>query len=233
MSSGPDEGPGGDPFAAGGGEDPFADGVLDGPGAATAGRAGTGAESVEDLLRQAAELVATARRAPLSSSVLVPREELLEVIQRALDCLPDELRQARWLLRERQEFMEQRQREADALLDQVRAQAERMVQRTEIARQADLMAKRLVAEAREEARRLRHETEDFCDQRLAKFEIVLDRTMRTVRAGRERLASAQEPRDAGGAGPAADRAEPASVQAVAGTAAGVDGAYAPFDQDSP
>ena len=29
--------------------------------------------------------------------------------------------------------------------------------------------------------------EDFCDQKLAQFEIVLDRTMRTVQAGRSRL----------------------------------------------
>ena len=36
---------------------------------------------------------------------------------------------------------------------------------------------------------MRHEAEDYVDQKLAGFEIVLDRTMKTVRAGRERLAS--------------------------------------------
>ena len=34
---------------------------------------------------------------------------------------------------------------------------------------------------------MRHETEDFCDQRLASFEIVLERTMKTVAAGRAKL----------------------------------------------
>ena len=34
---------------------------------------------------------------------------------------------------------------------------------------------------------MRHEVEDFCDQRLGSFEIVLDKLMRTVHAGRERL----------------------------------------------
>jgi vacuolar-type H+-ATPase subunit H len=104
-----------------------------------------------------------------------------------MDRLPDELRQARWLLRERDEFIAQRRREAEDLLEDVRAQAERMVQRTEIVRQANQVAQRILDDAREEARRLRHEAEDFCDQKLASFEIVLDRTLKTVQAGREKL----------------------------------------------
>ena len=45
---------------------------------------------------------------PLSSSVMVSREEVTSLLQAALDRLPDELRQARWLLREREEFMAER-----------------------------------------------------------------------------------------------------------------------------
>jgi hypothetical protein len=44
-----------------------------------------------------------------------------------------------------------------------------------------------VETAEEEARRLRLECEDYCDQRLASFEIVLERTMKTVAAGRAKL----------------------------------------------
>ena len=141
----------------------------------------------EALVRQALDAVAAARAMPLSSSVLVARDELLELLQGALDRFPDELRQARWLLRERDEFMAQKARDAEALLEDVRAQAERMVQRTEIVRQANQVAQRILDDAREEARRLRHEAEDFCDQKLASFEIVLDRTLKTVQAGREKL----------------------------------------------
>ncbi len=100
---------------------------------------------------------------------------------------PNELRQARWLLKERQEFIAEKEREADALLEEVKVQAERMVQRTEIVRQANHVAQRILDDANEEARRLRHEAEDYADQKLASFEIVLDRTMKTVKAGREKL----------------------------------------------
>ena len=141
----------------------------------------------EHLVRRALDTVLAARTMPLSSSVMVGRDEMVQMLQAALDRLPEELRQARWLLRERDEFIAQRKREAENLLDDVRAQAERMVQRTEIVRQANQVAQRILDDAREEARRLRHEAEDFCDQKLASFEIVLERTLKTVQAGREKL----------------------------------------------
>ena len=144
-------------------------------------------DDAEGLIQQAMDTVATARTMPLSASVLVDRQELVDLLQGALERLPEELRHARWLLKERDEFLASRQREADVLLDDVRAQAERMVQRTEIVRQANQVAQRILDDAREEARRLRHEAEDYCDQRLASFEIVLERTLKTVQAGREKL----------------------------------------------
>ena len=148
-----------------------------------------GEVGVESVLHQLLDLMATAKSMPLSSSVMVSREEVTSMLQAALDALPEELREARWLLREREEFMAERSREAEALMDEVRAQAERMVQRTEIVRQANSVAQRILDDANEEARALRHQAEDFVDTKLAGMEIVLDRLTRTVQAGRARLAA--------------------------------------------
>ena len=144
-------------------------------------------DTTETLIQRVHDHIAAARPLPLSASVMVARDELLDLLDRALDRLPGELRDARWLLKERDEFLAARKREADQLLDDVRAQAERMVQRTEIVRQANQVAQKILEDAREEARRLRHEAEDYCDQKLAAFEIVLDRTIKTVKAGRAKL----------------------------------------------
>ena len=182
-------------------------------------RASGRAPTPRACVRQAVDVVSTARTMPLSASVLVDREELLELLQAALDRIPDELRQARWLLRERDEFLATRQREADNLLEDVRAQAERMVQRTEIVRQANHVAQRILDDAREEARRLRHEAEDYCDQKLASFEIVLDRTMKTVQAGREKLQAIPPPlpEDKAAPGAAADGDPTAATSSASST----------------
>jgi cell division septum initiation protein DivIVA len=144
---------------------------------------------VESILDQLLDIIAGAKSMPLSSSVMVSREEVTALLHAAQECLPDELRQARWLLREREEFLAERTREAEVLMEEVRAQAERMVQRTEIVRQANAVAQRILDDANDEARTMRHEAEDFCDQKLAGMEIVLDRLTRTVQSGRAKLAA--------------------------------------------
>ena len=151
------------------------------------------AADVETLLGRVVDLIGNARPMPLSASVMVNRDEVLELVEEAVSRLPEELRAARWLLRERQEFLAKVQREGDDILEAARVRAERMVQRTEVVREAEHTARRTIEDAEAESRRLRHEAEDFCDQKLAQFEIVLDRTTKTVQAGRARLQAALPP----------------------------------------
>ena len=141
----------------------------------------------ETLLRRSIDIIATAPTMPLSSSPRIDRDEIIDLLEEALQRLPDELRQARWMLKERQEFVAKTRREADELLEAARLRAERMVQRTEVVRAAEMRARKIVEAAENEARRMKLEVEDFCDQRLASFEILLERTLKTVTVGREKL----------------------------------------------
>jgi hypothetical protein len=145
--------------------------------------------STEELLDELIEIVGSAKSMPLSSSAIIARDEVLGLLESARDLLPEEIRRARHLLRERDDFLARTRRDADELLEEARVQAERMVQRTEIVRQAEHRARRLVEDAEADARRLRLEAEDFVDHKLGAFEIVLDRTIKTVKAGREKLAA--------------------------------------------
>jgi cell division septum initiation protein DivIVA len=141
----------------------------------------------EQLVRRVIDIIATARTIPLSSSPMINRDEVIELLEEALNRLPEELRHARWMLKEREEFVAKTRREADDILDAARAQAERMVQRTEVVKAAEMRARQIVDAAEADSRRMRHETEDFCDQRLASFENVLQKVTRVVQVGRERL----------------------------------------------
>jgi signal transduction histidine kinase len=78
-------------------------------------------------------------------------------------------------------------------LGAARQQAERMVQRTEVVRAAETRARQVIDTADEESRRLKNETEDFLDQRLGSFEILLDRLSKTVANGRNRLSIGSQP----------------------------------------
>ncbi len=143
----------------------------------------------EKLLDRATQHVATARAMPMSASVMINRDELLDLLEEAQERLPEELKAARWLLKEREEFLVRTRREGDDIVEQARARAARMVQRSEVVAEAERRARRIIDEAESNARTIRMQCEDFCDQRLAQFEIVLERTMKMVTAGREHLAA--------------------------------------------
>jgi hypothetical protein len=145
-----------------------------------------GAET-EEILLQLHDIVDAARPVPLSASSMISKEEVLELLDEALAHLPEELRAARWLLKEREEYLARVRHEGEEILDQARTRAERMVQRTEVVKAAEARAYQIVDTAEAEARRLHHEVEDFCDQKLASFEIVLERTMKLVASGRQKL----------------------------------------------
>jgi F0F1-type ATP synthase membrane subunit b/b' len=172
---------------------------------------GSDSPDSEALVRRVIEIIGNAKPLPLSTTVRVEKEEVLELLDDALDRFPQELRQARYMLKERDEYLAKVQREADEILEAARVRAERMVQRQDIVREATHTAERIVEKARDEAARLRMEAEDYCDQKLAGFEIVLERTAKTVAAGREKLRATPAPASGdqtlgfgGGAGPAHD-----------------------------
>ena len=152
----------------------------------------------EVLLRRALDLVNGAPKMPLSSTVRLEKDEVVELLEEAIARLPEEMRQARWLLKERQEYLTKVQREADEILSAARERAERIVQRTELVREAQRVSRRTLEDANDEARRLRHEAEDYCDQKLASFEIVLERITKTVMGGREKLRVAPLPESSEG-----------------------------------
>lgn len=143
--------------------------------------------TAHDLIAAVADVLRESKPMPLSSNVAVPRDELLAALDEALAAIPEEIRAARWLLKEREEYLEGARAEADEIVAAGRAQAEQMVRRTELVRQSEIYGRRIRDEAEAESRHWRRQTEDFCEQRLAQFELTLGKIARTVQDGRERL----------------------------------------------
>ena len=142
---------------------------------------------IHDMLENLRDLVEEARSMPLSNSAIVNRDEALELIEAVTENLPEELRQARWLLKEREEFLAAARREADEIVSAARARAEGMVQRTEVVREAQRVARITVEQAEAAGRQIRNQAEDYVDNKLAGFEATLERTIASVQKGRRRL----------------------------------------------
>ena len=141
----------------------------------------------EAILLELREKIEQAGTLPLSSSPRVNRDEVLAELDDAINTLPLEIREARWILKERDEVIARAHKEAHEITEAARERAARRVERSEVVKESRRAADRIVTEAEDRARVLRLEVEDYVDQKLAAFEVVLDRTMQAVQKGREKL----------------------------------------------
>ena len=78
-------------------------------------------------------------------------------------------------------------KEAERIVVEAQEQRDRLLSRTEIVNAAHRDAERIVEEGKERAAKMRLEAEDYIDQKLAAFEILLSKTIGTVARGREQL----------------------------------------------
>ena len=77
-------------------------------------------------LAQLEELVREAKSMPLSSSVLVNRDEVLQMIAEMQEGLPEEIKQARWIVRDREDLLAKARADGERLIEQAREEQRRM-----------------------------------------------------------------------------------------------------------
>ena len=158
-------------------------------------------EDVSSLLGKLTSLVQNARAMPMSASCVVNRAEVLELLEQLRAQLPRELGRASEVLQEREAVVAEGREEVERMLAAAREERERMVRQTSVVREAQAQADRLLEEARTQAHAMRVEVEDYCDAKLANFEIVLSKTLAAVERGRAKLSGRSELDSLRGDGP--------------------------------
>ena len=154
-----------------------------------------------DLVQMLEGLVAEidgAKTMPLSNSVIVGKDDFLERLQSArsdvaavmsqvLDDLPEELRAARWMVRERESYVARTNDKAREVIAGAKARSDELISESCIVEEAVSEANALVRNAENEARRIRLEAEDRAERRLADAESVLGQLLQDVQAARGQL----------------------------------------------
>lgn len=152
---------------------------------------------VHEKLDELISLVENSRAMPMSASCIVNRAEVLDLLREAKDMLPEEFRHAQLLLRDREAVIEEGRREAERLIATAHEQRGSLVSDTEVSREAQRSAEQLKGDALQEAYAIRQEVDDYVDQKLANFEVVLNKTLAAVHRGRDKLRGRQPMDDLG------------------------------------
>lgn len=140
-----------------------------------------------DTLEQLIAEVEEARPVPLSNNVRINREDFVERLRSMQQALPEELRAARWMVREREKYVARTNERAREMLSKAKSRSEELVSESHIVAEAVEEANRLVRNAEKEAERIRLEAEDYAERHLTEAETVLGELLRYVQDARAEL----------------------------------------------
>lgn len=146
------------------------------------------------LIDKLEDLITSGKHIPLTNSVMINEHTLFDVIDAMRSTMPDEVKQARWIVKERQEMLEEAEKEANRIVEEARAKAESMAAEMEVVKLAEHQAKEVIEAAKAREREIRLGAEDYADEMLANLEVNLGKLLSAVQRGRDRLQGKMEQR---------------------------------------
>lgn len=144
--------------------------------------------SLPALVDELDALVTHARAMPMSASVLVNRAEALALVDDLRAAMPAQLERADEVLSDADRVLADAEEQAERVIAAARTRAAQLVAEEQVVVQARAEAARIIEEAHAQSDTLRREADDYCDRRLAEFEIDLGKLVLQVQAGRAKLA---------------------------------------------
>ena len=148
---------------------------------------------VLELIDRLHDLVHNAKQVPLRSEVRVDKEKLSDLLDQMRATIPDEIKQARWIVKERQEMLAAAEHDAERILGEAHERQTQLVVQHDLTRQAELATEDIIDNARAEEREIRLGAETYADEILSTHESNLSKFIAAVQRSRERLRGPDEP----------------------------------------
>src|ERR671924_435986 len=116
------------------------------------------------LIDKLDDTIHNAKPVPLTDQVRVDKEEVYDTLDQMRATIPEEIKQARWIVKERQEMLAEAKRESE----------------------------RIIEDARAREREIRLGAADYADDILNTLEVNLTKFIAAVQRGRDRLQGREE-----------------------------------------
>jgi len=139
------------------------------------------------LLEEIEEIVDRGTKTPLSGKVLVDDAAIFELVDRIRAALPEEIRDAKWILSERQRIMDEAHAESQRILERGKSYAEKLAEENEIVKQAQAYAEDIVKQAQNFAREVKMGALQYADEMLQYAEGKINESLVALRRNREEL----------------------------------------------
>jgi len=140
-----------------------------------------------DLLDQLQETVTQAKGLPFSDNCVVDRQDVLYWINQIRENLPEEVRQARWIVEQNRQIVASARQKAESILRETEQRSAIMTDEHEITLRAREMAQTTIDQANQSAWQIRVASTDYARQRLTEIENQLTEMLVKVQKNKKEL----------------------------------------------
>jgi len=135
------------------------------------------------LIDRLEELFNQSKTIPLTRSVMVDEDRMLDIIDQMRIAIPEEVKKAQQLLGQRDRVLAQAQEEANRTLEIARQKADQLVAKDMVVTEAQRRAEQILAQARTEAEGIRADADDYVVGSLSQLQAELERITNQVNNG--------------------------------------------------
>jgi len=139
------------------------------------------------LLDRLENLVASSARVPLTGKIIADEEAIYNIIDDIRHSLPDELKQAKMVVRERDRLLEQAKMDAEQIITEASNRASRLAEESSIVTEARRQAQEIVDKAKVVAQEIVDGAKLYAHDTLTSLSDTLARVSESVKQGQEEL----------------------------------------------
>ncbi len=139
------------------------------------------------LIDRLETLMNKSKRIPLTSGVIVSKDECLEIIDQMRITIPQQIEEARHIKEERERVLALAEEEAKRLLDQAQEEADQVLNERGLVREAQERSASIVDEAHRQAEETMRGADEYAINILGRLEDQLIAVQTTIRNGLEIL----------------------------------------------
>ena len=140
-----------------------------------------------NVLNELEELIEGSTKIPFSRKVLVDEEKVLDYLDRIRAVLPEEVRQAKWVVQERDKVLSDTKMEASRLIENAQKQVLQQADESEIVQHSKALAEEIVEQSKMVALEMREGARSYADDILRSLEENLGKVLNEVQQGRVEL----------------------------------------------
>jgi len=140
-----------------------------------------------ELIDNLEDIIQKSKKIPFSSNFIINENEIYDILDELKSIIPEECKQARWIVKERENMLDEAKRQASKILAEAEDKAGMLLSENEIMKKAVKKSEEIISITEAKARTIRLEAEDYADEKLASLEAVLYKILSAIEKGREQF----------------------------------------------